>query len=279
MKNKWKIFLIELFFFAATLILAAFVSVRLSHIFQTVEASTEGEEFATPLTFIVYFFAATILVYLVSKSERLKNKRILFFKITFFFSVFLGGFLTISAVTYELFALVLIAMLLLAWRKKPVIFLHNILVVLSIAGVGSIIGMQFKPVVIAVFLAIFSVYDFIAVYKTRHMVKMASEMIKTRAIMGIIVPFSFSDLFANLEKKRKKEFMVLGGGDLAFPSFLVASVVLEVGIFEGFFVTLFSCLGLLGSFLLFDSQKKKKAIPALPPIALGSLIGYLLVII
>lgn len=279
MGKQWKVFLMEFIFFAATLLLGIFVSVRLDRIFQIVEASVENGEAITPVWFVGYFILATVLVYFISQSERFKKSRVLFFKLAFLFSVFLGGFLTLSTITYELLALAIIMGLILVWRKNPVILLHNILVVVSIAGVGAVIGMQLDPIVVVVFLALFSVYDFVAVYKTKHMVKMASEMIKTKAIMGIIIPFSFSDLLADLKKKNKQEFMVLGGGDLAFPLFLTSAVTLEVGVWEGIIVAGFACLGLLGSFLLFTSQKKKKAIPALPPIALGSLLGYLFILL
>ena len=280
MKNTWKVFLIELLFFAATLLLGIFVTLRLQDIFQIVEAETLPEEGSlTPFSFLAYFVIATGLVYLISKSEKFKKSRVFFFRIAFLFSVGLGGFLTLSTFIYELLALFIIIILILAWRKKPVILLHNFLVTISIAGIGAVIGRQFDPVTIAVLLALFSVYDFVAVYKTEHMIKMASEMIKTRAIMGIIIPFSFRDLLTDLDKKKKKEFMVLGGGDLAFPLFLIASVTVVNGFFEALVVLLFSCLGLLGSFLQFTSQKKNKAIPALPPIALGCLVGYLFVLL
>lgn len=138
-------------------------------------------------------------------------------------------------------------------------------------------GSVFDPVVIAGLLIIFSVYDFIAVYKTKHMVKMATEMIKTKAIMGLVIPFNFSDLLDNLEDKEKKEFMVLGGGDLAFPLFLISSVTLRYGIKEALLIVAFSGIGLFLSFYLFIIQKTRKPIPALPPIALMAIIAYLII--
>ncbi|MGM0439034.1 MAG: presenilin family intramembrane aspartyl protease [Patescibacteria group bacterium] len=277
MKKLVKVFLIEFIFFLATLLLGILVTIKLEDIFQITEAATKSSgDLITPLGFIVYFVIATLVVYLISKSKRLEKGRLLLFKITFLFSVFLGGLVTLSTITFELFSLVLIISLLILWSKKPIILLHNLLVVISIAGIGAIIGREFEPLVIAVFLALFSIYDFVAVYKTKHMVKMATEMIKTKAIMGLIIPFSFSGLLDNLEDKNKKEFMVLGGGDLAFPLFLVSSITLTYGVKEALFLVFFSSLGLFISFYLFLSQKKQKPIPALPPIALSSLIGYLL---
>ncbi len=280
MKKLWKIFLIELVFFVATLLLGVFVTLRLQDIFQIVEAEGLSEERSlTPVSFLTYFILATGFIYFISKSKKFKESRVFFFRLAFLFSVGLGGFLTLSTFIFELLALAIIIILILAWRKKPIILLHNFLVTISIAGIGAVIGRQFDPVTIAVLLTLFSIYDFVAVYKTKHMVKMASEMIKTRAIMGIIIPFSFSDLLVDLQEKKKKEFMVLGGGDLAFPLFLISSIVIAYGVFEGLLVVAFSSIGLFGSFFLFSSQKQKEAIPALPPIALASLLGYLIVLL
>jgi presenilin-like A22 family membrane protease len=280
MKKLVKVFLIELIFFLAVMLLGVLVTSKLESFFPIVEATGgASQNFITPFRFIIYFIATTLLVYLISKSKKLEKGRLLLFKISFLTSVFLGGLVTLSVITFDLLAFVLIIFLLIFWSKKPVILLHNLLVVISIAGIGSVVGREFQPLVVTSFLALFSVYDFIAVYKTKHMVKMATEMIKTKAIMGIIIPFSFLELFDDLESKRKKDFMVLGGGDLAFPLFLVSSITLNYGIKEAFLIIIFSAFGLFASFYLFLTQKKQKPIPALPPIALFTLIGYLVLIL
>ncbi len=280
MKKFWKIFLIESIFFAFALLLGIFVTLRLEELFQIAEAgSVNNQQGISPFGFLIYFILATAFVYFISQSDKFKKSRVFFFRLAFLFSVGLGGFLTLSTIVFEILALSIIVILISAWKRRPIILLHNFLVTISIAGIGAVIGRQFNPLVIAVLLTVFSVYDFIAVYKTKHMVKMASEMIKTKAIMGIIVPFSFSGLLTNLQEKEKEEFMVLGGGDLAFPLFLTSSVVLAYGLSEAIIVTVFALFGLFGSFYIFNSQKEKRAIPALPPIALGALVGYLLLLI
>ncbi len=277
MSKAWKIFVIELFFFAATLLLGVFVTLRIENIFQITEAANGYSDSFSSTAFVAYFLLASFIMYMISKSERFKKGRILFFRFAFYFSVFLGAMITLSTVFYEIFAMLIIIILLIFWSKRPIIALHNLLITLSISGIGAVMGRMFEPLIIAGLLTLFSIYDFIAVYKTKHMVKMATEMIKTKAIMGLVIPFSFSDLSDDLEKKKKKEFMVLGGGDLAFPLFLISSITLTYGLFEGVVMVVFACLGLLSSFLLFVTQKEKKPIPALPPIALLSLIGYLVI--
>ncbi len=281
MKKQWKIFLIELLFFLSALFLGVLVSYEIESLFEMVEAEgfQNGRNSFSPIGFILYFIFATFVVFLISKSDKFKKSRVFLFRLAFIFSITIGGLVTLSIFVSDILALILVIILLLFWKNLPIILLHNLLIVLSVAGIGAMIGSMFEPFIIVILLALFSVYDFIAVYKTKHMVKMATEMIKTKAIMGLIIPFSFSGLLDNLNKKKKKEFMVLGGGDLAFPLFLVSSVTITYGLFEALILILFSSFGLFASFYLFISQKTTRPIPALPPIALFSIIGFIIILL
>ena len=129
-------------------------------------------------------------------------------------------------------------------------------------------------------LVVLSIYDFIAVYKTKHMVKIARDMIESGTILGLVFPFEFSGFLKSIREIRPGEgkFLVLGGGDVAFP--LIFSVsVLGSGISKSFLIALFSLFGLIANFLFFIKQKERKPIPALPLISLFSIIGYFLVLI
>ena len=69
--------------------------------------------------------------------------------------------------------------------------------------------------------------------------------------------------------------MILGGGDIVFPLILCVSLTPQ-GVLKPLIVAFFAALGLGLSFYLFTSQKTRKPIPALPPIALFSIIGFLI---
>ena len=56
-------------------------------------------------------------------------------------------------------------------------------------------------------------------------------------------------------------------------------ILIPEGILNSLIVAMFSLIGLLVSFLIFISQKMRKPIPALPPIALFSIIGFLVTLI
>ena len=108
---------------------------------------------------------------------------------------------------------------------------------------------------------------------------MAKEMIESRAILGLVVPSSMVDFKSSLsEIKPGGKFLILGGGDVVLPLFLCSSII-SSGRFQPLIVAVFSLIGVFFSFLFFIFQKERKPIPALPPIAFFSIIGFLLTII
>jgi presenilin-like A22 family membrane protease len=166
--------------------------------------------------------------------------------------------------------------LLFWWWKWPSVFIQDVCVVLSIAGAGSILGLTISPETAVFFLIIFSAYDIVAVYKTKHMVKMAKEMIESRAILGLVIPSSIIDFKSSLsEIKPGGKFLILGGGDVVLPLFLCSSII-SSGQPQPLIVAVFSLIGVFFSFLFFIFQKDRRPIPALPPIAFFSIIGFLL---
>jgi len=273
--NKfWGVFVIESFLFSLTLVLGI-ATAHKSHqivIIQKIEIPQ-----VSFWQFIVQFFIATIFILLIIRITKFRKQKELIFRALFVLAVFSGGFLLLSIWFSGIIPLVLIIALIVSWWKKPSILLQNACVILAIAGIGSVLGPSFNPETITAFLIIFSIYDVIAVYKTKHMVEMAKEMIKSRAILGLVIPpniFGFSESLKNIEVGGK--FLVLGGGDIIFPLLLCSSLI-PFGLLKSLIVGFFSLIGLLVSFYLFLSQKKRRPIPALPPIALFSIIGFLIV--
>ena len=128
--------------------------------------------------------------------------------------------------------------------------------------------------IVIMLLVIFSFYDFIAVYKTKHMVAMAKEMIDKKVILGFIIPKEIKFFKNGLDKvKPGGNFLILGGGDIVFPNLLAVSVV-PFGFLKALIIVLFSLIGSLFSYWIFINQKNKEPIPALPPVALFTIIGY-----
>jgi len=273
LKHPWRIFTIEAFLFCLTISLGVATAFKINEILEFQKIAIPQISF---WKFIFYFLSATLLIFLISYFLKFKKGKGIFFKGIFILATFWGGALLLSCWMSDPLALILIGILIFWWLKKPSILIQDLCLISGIAGVGSILGLSLAPQIVVLLLVIFSIYDFIAVYKTKHMVKMAKEMIESKAILALVVPPNILGLRASLEEiKPGGKFLILGGGDIVFPLLLCVSLI-PFGILNSLIVAIFALMGLLVGFLFFLSQKVRQPIPALPPIALFSILGYLI---
>ncbi len=270
---NFKIFLFEAFLFSVALILGIITAFNWNELFKFQEVQPEPISF---WQFLVYFFCGTLVILSISLlGAKFQSQKRAIFKIFFILSSVFGT-LYLFFPFLNIFSLVLTFALVYGWLKKPTVLLNNLFFIFGLAGFGGILGLSFEPLIIVFLLLVFSIYDFIAVYKTKHMVKMAREMIASKIIFGLIVPQKISDFNADLkEVEPGGKFLILGGGDVVFPLLLSASLI-PSGILNSLLVAIFSLIGLFLSFYIFTSQKVRQPIPALPPIALFSIIGFLI---
>lgn len=270
-----KIFFWEAFLFFLTQILGILTSWKITQI-PEIEIQKIPLKPASLWEILIPFATLLLIILLIIRFLKFRPGKEILFKTFFIFPVFFGGIIFWSLWIGYIFALPLIFILIIWWLKKPNILVHNFLLLSGMIGVGSIFGLRLDPLLVIGLLIIFSIYDVIAVYKTKHMIKMAKEMIEAKAIAGIVLPPKLSEIQAPLKDlKIGGRFMILGGGDIVFPLLLVVSLV-PTGIFKSLVVAVFATIGLLASIFIFLSQKTQKPIPALPPIALFSIIGYLI---
>ena len=275
-KQFWKVFFIEAGLFLLTSILAivsAFELNKLSQIGKIYLPATSLQDFLFSFLFVTFF----ILIF-VSYKKAGKFKELVY-KGLFIITVFWGGMTVLNLFLTVFGAILIMGVLIMLWLKYPSVWVHDILIILGLAGAASFFGLGFVPSVAVALLLIFSVYDFIAVYKTKHMVLMAKDMIEKKVILGFIIPKEFKYFKDGLkEVKAGGNFMILGGGDVVFPSLLAVSVI-PSGFFKALIIVLFSLIGSFFSYWLFSRQDKKEPIPALPPIALFAIMGYLITLL
>jgi presenilin-like A22 family membrane protease len=273
-KETTLLFLTESFLFSLTLFLGIFCAVRTQKFFNVQKIESSSVSFSQ---FIFYFFLATLFVLSVFYFVRRKPVKVKIYRFLFIFASFFSSLIFFESFLPEPISLILVFLLIFWWIKKPIVLNQNLLIILSLAGIGASTGLILKPEAVILILVVLSIYDFIAVYKTKHMVKIAKDMIESGTILGLVFPFEFSGFLKSTREIKPGEgkFLILGGGDVALP--LIFSVsLLKFGIFKSFFVAFFSLFGLFSNFLLFLLQKKREGIPALPLISLFSILGYLL---
>ena len=271
------VFLSEVVLFFLTIALGIFCAFKIQKVFILQESKIPTTSF---FQFIFYFFLATVFLFVIFRFVKKRKIKEQIYTLIFGFVSFIGAIVFFSSFLSSLAPLILVALITFWWIKKPTILNHNLLMIFSLAGIGANLGLTLKPRAVIFILIALSIYDFIAVYKTKHMVKIAKEMVESGTFFGLISPFNLFDFLTSTKEvaTKKEKFLILGGGDVALPLLFSVSM-LEFGISKSFLVALFSLFGLIANFLVFIKQKERKPIPALPLISLFSIIGYFFVLI
>jgi presenilin-like A22 family membrane protease len=173
-------------------------------------------------------------------------------------------------------ALPLAILLILIYAKAATVGYHNFVLVIGLAGIGAALGSQIAPREVVLLLMLLSVYDVIAVYWTRHMVKMAESFIGSGVMPGIIISVDKKGPLWVNEVRPSEETAILGTGDLVLPAILASSALKFMHPIAGISVAVGALAGLFLMHLIFFKQKERKPMPALPPIAAGAIGGFLI---
>lgn len=205
------------------------------------------------LLFAIIFM--TVVLLLLQKFNLAK-----FIKIWFGLAFLLCVSMSLSVFFGDWLAILGAFILLVLKAKESDLYVHNVSEVLVYGGVASV----FVPILglssIVVLLLIISVYDFLSVFVTRHMIALAEGQRE----MGI---------FSGLLLKYKDESAVLGGGDIAFPLLFASVAMRDFGAIPAIFSVYGAALGLI---LLVVLGKRDRYYPALPSLTLGTLLGFAL---
>jgi presenilin-like A22 family membrane protease len=171
------------------------------------------------------------------------------------------------------------------WFLMPLVWLHNVVLILAVSSIGAVFGRFITPwTAMAIILAL-AVYDFLAV-RFKFMLWMADRLSQVNALPALIIPKSYSEWNFNLKKRERKiiepnpaerEYSILGGGDIAFPCLLTASVYFARGFEPAAIMAAFGLLGLVSVYAIQAIFLKGKPMPALPPIAAFTLVGLLII--
>ncbi|MEA3378141.1 MAG: presenilin family intramembrane aspartyl protease [Nanoarchaeota archaeon] len=264
MKHNLKIIFILLALFLITQITGLWISYKYSLIEELpfgIEKLEVEQESASFLPIFIMIIIATFLGLLLMHYKLFNVWRFWFF-ITVIFT------LTISLSIFIGQILALIIAIIFGFLKvyKHNIYIHNLTEIFIYGALAAIFVPIFNIFSIIILLILISVYDYIAVRKTKHMVKLAKSQSQTKTFAGFYVPY-------------KKGAAILGGGDIGFALLFAATIIKELSIsffsFKAFVIPFFSALALLTLFLI---GKDKKFYPAMPFVTAGCLLGYIILI-
>ncbi len=203
------------------------------------------------------------------------------------------------------FSIAVIAALVLIYLKNRKPQLRNVAAIIASVGVGLILGISFPFYIALLFMGLIAIYDFVAVFITKHMLALArvAEDNNLALLIGVneveALPARSLDR-EYVEEYRKnrgklrngKEFnnmlgnslvpiaarVELGTGDLAIP-LMVAISAYSPG--PNFVLSFFVIFGAIAGLLLtmFILRKYKRALPAIPPLFFGIIVFVLLYVL
>jgi len=235
---------------------------------------------------ILIYFAAVIVVlgialFLVPISALKTLLRVIF---AFLFT---WGIFIITIFWLPLAATIVISVAIgAAWFLLPRVWLHNLAMVLVMVSLGAVFGRLISPWTAMVLMAVLAIYDFLAV-RFGYMMWMTKRLSQSVTLPAFVIPKQVSEWNSSLKEPAvtelvdedpiERKYSILGGGDIGFPLLLTASVFFAYGFGSAIFVAAASLVGLLGAYWIQAVFLKGKAMPALPPIAVASLVALTIV--
>jgi len=217
---------------------------------------------------------ALVTLFMLLLVRRVKTR--LPFEIFFTLAIFAGiWFLADIWLTGSLGIIAAAAVMLLKYIYKRV-WWQNLVMILGICGIVVSVGLSIPWLTALIILVVLSFYDIVAVYFTRHMVELFKGLLERGVVFALILPVKIKAILGPVRNIRAGEnVMLLGTGDLALPAIMVSSLV-RLSVPQAACAAAGAIIGFVLMQSIFLRQKRKRPMPALPPIAALTLIGFLL---
>ncbi|MEK6891845.1 MAG: presenilin family intramembrane aspartyl protease [Nanoarchaeota archaeon] len=218
-----------------------------------------------------------------------------FWKFWFFITVWITLSIAFSAFINTIVAVIIGLVMSALKLYRPNIILQNLSEIFIYGGLAAIFVPIINIFAAVMLLIVISIYDFIAVFKTKHMVKLAEFQSSSKIFAGLLIPYergrisvksrmppkTKTEKTAN-KKTHKQSVAVLGGGDIGF-TLIFAGVVMKalmlqdtflIGFLKTLIIPVFVTIAL---FILLMKGQQNKFYPAMPVLSLGCFVGYLVV--
>lgn len=274
MKTNIKLALLLLGIFTVVLIASGFFAGVNLKLFSVISQQTGINYNATsPFYYLIYIITAgllvpTAIILLLVKYKKIKIINILIIVLFLFVMYAFSDMFLLDLYVFPLHGNLnsnssLLAVFSLLVYVLPVVLTYyyfryagkygkDILNVILFVSISAIISLYLNIITALILIAVISVYDYISVFITKHMLTLA------KAFSGN----SFGGISLMAKKAKRKEIF-LGGGDMAFPAILADEFFLHYSLLSGVFAIVGAVIGL--SIILFLG-KKGKAYPAMAAI-------------
>ncbi|MBI4439254.1 hypothetical protein HY640_04945 [Candidatus Woesearchaeota archaeon] len=199
-------------------------------------------------------------------------RKINFWRAWFFLSVLLTLSIALSAFINSLLAFT--ASLILAFFKvfRPSNIVHNATEIFIYGGLAAIFVPILTIAAVSALLLIISAYDAYAVWKSRHMVKLAKFQASANLFSGIHIARKETKTdYKPSGRLQKVRSAFLGGGDIGFPLIFAGVAMKNTGFLPALVITLTATIALT---ILIILGEKNKYYPAMPFLTAGCFAGY-----
>ncbi|MBN2112279.1 hypothetical protein JW707_04220 [Candidatus Woesearchaeota archaeon] len=236
----------------------------------------------------IWLIATAIVVGTLLLLLIIKMKHEILWRAWFFLAVAIC--LTISFAAFVNSTFAFIFGFLLAYLKifRPTLVVHNFTELFVYGGLAAI----FVPILnipsALLLLLLISIYDMYAVWKSKHMIKLAKFQTKAKIFAGMLIPYSMPKIRPTKKKETgakevkkivktvKVKTAVLGGGDVGFPLLFAGTIMVQYGLLKSMIIPVFVAAALL---ILLLKGKKNRFYPAMPFLSIGCLAGFAALII
>jgi presenilin-like A22 family membrane protease len=214
---------------AFTLLLVQLIAVSLGQLPEINEAKVFSNPEAT--SNVIYWIALILVftafvLYVIKKNKKWMIQAFILLTVAstlyFVFYAIFSGFLSLE-ISF-LMTIIFSIGLTITLYKFPEWYVVDIVGVIIGAGAASIFGISLAIIPALLLLILLLVYDYIAVYRTKHMITLAEGVMDLRLPILLVIPKHWNYSFLN-EKfdKEEREAFFMGLGDAVMPTILVVS--------------------------------------------------------
>lgn len=294
MKHSLKITIILLLFFLSSQLLGLAIVRSYIDVEKTIETGTvqwkpllkvgkteliTRPEMQPKTGFLFILFAiliGTLIVFLI-----IKLKKFVLWKAWYFLAVMACLAIAFNAFIPTIIAIILAIILASLKLLRPSIIIHNATEVFVYGGLIAIFAPIFNLSWASLLLIAISIYDIYAVWRSKHMIKLAKAQTKAKIFAGLLIPYKMPAMKTikiehrqKAEKKKvKARAAIIGGGDIGFTLLFASTIMKEIGFVHALITVIAATAALASLFLL---GKKERYYPAMPFLTAGCFAGLLL---
>jgi len=214
---------------ALLLLIVQLIAVSLSKPFEAndIKAFSNPEDTGNVVLWIAIILVFTAFIFLVVRMNKkwiIKAFILLTVASTLYFVFFALFSIVLPPMLNLILTLLLSIGLTIVLYKFPEWYIIDITGVIIAGGASSMFGISLAIFPTLILLVLLAVYDYIAVYKTKHMVALAEGVMDLRLPILFVIPrhLKYSFLSEKFDKAEREAFF-MGLGDAVIPTLLVVS--------------------------------------------------------